>query len=169
MTEEEKLQNEAIGRRIKELRESKGLKRPDLAKAIGVDPNSIYRYETGLVRIKDGVKTKIADFFGVPVTTLLEDDSDSKSNTLSQPATSGGPEDHMSSILEINEVADNRMVFEISDSNREKQRKVRLVFKKDDPEHLIDLMIDKAISAIEAAQAAEGNKESIEVSKTKVS
>jgi transcriptional regulator with XRE-family HTH domain len=69
-----------IGARIKQLRESKGMKRPSLAAIIGVDPNTLYRYESGAFGIKDDIKEKIAKALGVPISFLMGETAD-----LSQP------------------------------------------------------------------------------------
>lgn len=60
-----------IGERIKACREAKGMKRPELAQLIDVDPNTLYRYESGSIGIKDVVKEKIAAALGVSVAYLL--------------------------------------------------------------------------------------------------
>jgi transcriptional regulator with XRE-family HTH domain len=60
-----------IGERIKTRRESKGMKRPELARLIDVDPNTLYRYENGSIGIKDAVKLKIAHALDVSVAYLM--------------------------------------------------------------------------------------------------
>jgi SOS-response transcriptional repressor LexA len=61
-----------MGTRIKACREKKGMKRPDLARLLGVNPNTLYRYENGSIGIKDAMKSKIAEALGVSVAYLME-------------------------------------------------------------------------------------------------
>lgn len=65
-----------IGGRIKKLRESKGMKRPALAAIIGVEPNTIYRYEVGVFGIKDETKERIATALGTTVSYLIGETDD---------------------------------------------------------------------------------------------
>lgn len=61
-----------IGERIKAFREAKGMKRPEFAQLLDVDPNTLYRYENGSIGIKDSMKQKIAQALGVSVSHLME-------------------------------------------------------------------------------------------------
>lgn len=61
-----------IGERIKACRESLGMKRPELARRLGVEPNTLYRYEIGSIGIKDSIKEKIAQELGVSLGFLVE-------------------------------------------------------------------------------------------------
>ena len=63
-----------IGERIKNLRESRGMKRPELARLLEVNPNTLYRYENGSIGIKDSLKQTIAQALGVTVSYLMEGD-----------------------------------------------------------------------------------------------
>ena len=65
---------EQIGERIKACREEKGMKRPELAGLIDVDPNTLYRYENGSIGVKDDIKHKIARALGVSVSYLMNGD-----------------------------------------------------------------------------------------------
>lgn len=56
-----------IGIRIKELREAKGITQAELAKSIGVSPQTIGHYEAGRVLPPVDVLKRIADFFGVSI------------------------------------------------------------------------------------------------------
>ncbi|MDR1977299.1 MAG: LexA family transcriptional regulator [Synergistaceae bacterium] len=71
-----------IGERIKACREGKGMKRPELARLIDVDPNTLYRYEIGSIGIKDAIKHKIAQALEVSVAYLMGDGE----NSLRSPA-----------------------------------------------------------------------------------
>jgi len=62
-----------IGEKIKARREEKGMKRPELAGLIDVDPNTLYRYENGSIGIKDDMKRKIARALGVSVAYLMNE------------------------------------------------------------------------------------------------
>ena len=61
-----------IGRRINACREKIGMKRPELARRLGVEPNTLYRYEIGSIGIKDSTKEKIARALGVTLSYLME-------------------------------------------------------------------------------------------------
>lgn len=61
-----------IGERIKACRERIGMKRPELARRLGVAPNTLYRYEIGSIGIKDSIKERIAHVLGVTVGYLVE-------------------------------------------------------------------------------------------------
>ena len=61
-----------IGERIKACRERIGMKRPELARRLGVAPNTLYRYEIGSIGIKDSIKERIAHALGVTVGYLVE-------------------------------------------------------------------------------------------------
>ncbi|MDR2178937.1 MAG: helix-turn-helix domain-containing protein [Synergistaceae bacterium] len=60
-----------IGEKIKACRENKKMKRPELARLIDVDPNTLYRYEIGSIGVKDAMKHKIARALGVSVGYLM--------------------------------------------------------------------------------------------------
>jgi len=62
-----------IGERIKACREERGMKRPELAGLIDVDPNTLYRYENGSIGIRDDMKRKIARVLGVSVAYLMNE------------------------------------------------------------------------------------------------
>jgi phage repressor protein C with HTH and peptisase S24 domain len=51
------------------------MKRPEFARLVGVDPNTLYRYENGSIGIKDAMKQKIARALGVSVGYLVGSDS----------------------------------------------------------------------------------------------
>lgn len=57
--------------RLRELREGKELKRQELAVELGVDPSTVYRWETGGVEITDETKDRLADFFKVSKAHLM--------------------------------------------------------------------------------------------------
>ena len=61
-----------IGERIKACREGLKMKRPELARRLGVEPNTLYRYEIGSIGIKDSIKEKIAQALGVSLSYLME-------------------------------------------------------------------------------------------------
>lgn len=63
------------GERIKACRERKGMKRPELAQLINVDPNTLYRYENGSIGIRDEMKQKIARALDVSVAYLMGENS----------------------------------------------------------------------------------------------
>ena len=64
--------------RLKELRESAGLKQADLAKAIGVASNTISTWEQGQREPNCNTLVKIAAYFGVTTDYLLGKDTAEK-------------------------------------------------------------------------------------------
>ena len=76
-----------VGQRIKARRQEKGMKRPELAGLIGVEPNTLYRYENGSIGIKDDMKHKIARALGVSVACLMDDDFSRSSSILEAEPT----------------------------------------------------------------------------------
>ena len=61
---------EELGRRIAAARESKGWHQSDLAEALGVEPPSVSRWETGKSKPSSDRIPKIAEILGVPVSYL---------------------------------------------------------------------------------------------------
>jgi len=59
-------------RRIKELRESKGLNQKQLAQELGVSPNTISQYENGLRAPDIDMIKKLCRFFDVSAGYLIE-------------------------------------------------------------------------------------------------
>lgn len=60
-----------LGQRIKELRTAKKLKQSELAEAIGIEPRSICKIETGAHFPKDTHLDKIAKTLGVEIKDLF--------------------------------------------------------------------------------------------------
>ena len=60
-----------IGKKIKELRELKGSTQEDLAKFLGVAPQTVYKYEKNINEPDLETTSKIADYFGISVDELL--------------------------------------------------------------------------------------------------
>jgi phage repressor protein C with HTH and peptisase S24 domain len=58
------------------------MKRPEFARLIDVDPNTLYRYEIGSIGIKDAMKYKIAQALGVSVAALVNDLEDASREPL---------------------------------------------------------------------------------------
>ena len=62
----------AMGRRVKRLREAKGMSQRDLAGKAKVTQGLIHQLETGAVQdVRSQVVVKLAKALGVPVTRLL--------------------------------------------------------------------------------------------------
>jgi transcriptional regulator with XRE-family HTH domain/Zn-dependent peptidase ImmA (M78 family) len=84
-----------IGRRIAELRESRGWSQRALAKMIGVDQSVLSRIESGKRRLGVGELTPIADALGVDVKVLLAaahaGDADEGSERARDAGTGGAP------------------------------------------------------------------------------
>ncbi len=64
--------------RIRQLRETQTppLKRQELAVEFGVDPTTVYRWETGATEIDDDTKRRLAKRFGVSIEHLMGWDRD---------------------------------------------------------------------------------------------
>jgi transcriptional regulator with XRE-family HTH domain len=60
-----------VGSRLKEQREKKGYTQDDVAKAIGINKNQIYRYENDQSSPNADVLGGLADFLGVSADYLL--------------------------------------------------------------------------------------------------
>ena len=81
-----------IGEKIKARREEKGMKRPELAGLIEIDPNTLYRYENGSIGIKDDMKRKIARALGVSVAYLMDDGDFTRSASALEPEPTVPPQ-----------------------------------------------------------------------------
>ena len=66
------MQEEVILLRLKELRENKGISQLKLAMDLGMNQNSISRYETYKREADYATLIKFADYFGVSIDYLLE-------------------------------------------------------------------------------------------------
>lgn len=60
-----------IGEKIKSLREQNKKTQEDLAKYLGVAPQTVYKYEKGINEPDLSTTQKIADYFGITVDELL--------------------------------------------------------------------------------------------------
>ena len=60
-----------FGTRLKELRNESGLKQVELGEVIGVDKNTVYRWETGEYRPSEENALLIANYFNVPYAYLM--------------------------------------------------------------------------------------------------
>lgn len=66
----------SIGDNIKRLRESRGLKQPDLAQICGVTTQAISTWETGIRAPRMGAVEKMAAYFGVKKSDILDEEPD---------------------------------------------------------------------------------------------
>jgi transcriptional regulator with XRE-family HTH domain len=66
----------AVGRRLKLLREAKGLSRRELAKELGVDASSLVNWETGSHLPRDKQRLKLARVLGCGLETLFDPEPD---------------------------------------------------------------------------------------------
>ncbi len=67
---------EFIASKIKELRDQyggQGISQETLAEKVGVQPNTVSRWETAIYKPKVHDLEKLAKFFGVPITVFLPD------------------------------------------------------------------------------------------------
>ncbi len=65
------MQRQLPPNRLRELRDKRGLKYKHLAVEFGVDPSTVWRWESGRSPIPDQIKFDLADFYGVTVTDLM--------------------------------------------------------------------------------------------------
>jgi transcriptional regulator with XRE-family HTH domain len=61
----------AVPNRIKELRQSEGIKRPELAVRLGVDPTTVWRWETRRASIPDPAKIAMTEIFHTSLDWLM--------------------------------------------------------------------------------------------------
>ena len=66
----------SIGRNIKSLRESKGLTQDELGKIIGVSGKTVSSWELETKTPRMGTMQRLADFFKVKKSDIIEDDND---------------------------------------------------------------------------------------------
>jgi len=59
--------------RLKKLRKEKGLNQDELAAALGVRKTTISNYETGYSKPTNSMMRQISEYFGVPISELLEE------------------------------------------------------------------------------------------------
>lgn len=62
-----------IGNNIKKLRETYKLTQADLGKIAGVSDKAVWTWENGTAEPRMGAIQKIADYFGIPKATLIDD------------------------------------------------------------------------------------------------
>ena len=60
-----------IGRRLRELRKTRGLSSLDLSKEIGTSRSAIQMYEAGKRLPRDEIKTRLADFYKLSVDEMF--------------------------------------------------------------------------------------------------
>jgi transcriptional regulator with XRE-family HTH domain len=65
---------------LKKLRLAEGLTGPQLAVAIGVDPTTLWRWESGAGQIPDKRKAELAERFGVTIAYLMGWDDNGDEN-----------------------------------------------------------------------------------------
>lgn len=69
----------SIGKNIKRLRESKDMTQAELGKIAGVTDKAVSTWENGSADPRMGAIQKIADYFGVKKSDIIDDDSSSSS------------------------------------------------------------------------------------------
>lgn len=74
----------SIGKNIKRLRESHGLTQTELGKIAGVTDKAVSTWENGLADPRMGAVQRMADYFGVRKSDILDDDDSSSSLELSE-------------------------------------------------------------------------------------
>jgi transcriptional regulator with XRE-family HTH domain len=65
--------NRNVARRLKLLRVLKGRTQTDLGRAVGLTPQQMAKYETGVSKIAPGMLWKLAEYFEVDVGYFFED------------------------------------------------------------------------------------------------
>lgn len=135
------------GKRLREARKARNLSTSDVGESLGVSGVTVSRWETEVHEPDDATKKKLAEALDVSVAYLMGETEDHGTADISDRMTSE-MHDHPKiqyKTIETGENSEVKMIFEISQNGR----KIRLEFKKDDPVDIIDLMMDKAIEAIE--------------------
>jgi len=61
-----------FGKRVKELREKRGMSQGDIAKKIGVHPSYISQIERGVQNVSLRGMERLAKVFNIPINTLLK-------------------------------------------------------------------------------------------------
>lgn len=65
-----------IAARLKQLREDAGLTQAEIGKLTGVSNKAVWRWEQGASLPKMGAVQKLADFYKVPISWLIEGEND---------------------------------------------------------------------------------------------
>jgi len=79
----------ALGRKVRELRRSRGMTQKELASAVGVTGAQLHRYETGATRVAASRMIAIAEALGVRPDVLLESAAPEPMPTFSSEASTG--------------------------------------------------------------------------------
>lgn len=72
---------DTVGRRIREIRNSKGIKATFLAKKLGIHPSTLGKYEHGDRKVNADFLPEIADALGVDVSVFYKDQLDETSTS----------------------------------------------------------------------------------------
>ena len=65
---------EAFGRKLSELRKTKGLSQEQLATDLNISQSSVSNYESGITKPDTDILQKIAEYFCVPITYFFSDE-----------------------------------------------------------------------------------------------
>lgn len=65
--------NKQVGERLRGLRKKRKMTIADVAAVLGIAPSTLTAYELGSRTPRDGVKEKIADYYGKPVSAIFFD------------------------------------------------------------------------------------------------
>lgn len=79
----------ALGRKVRELRRSRGMTQKELASAVGVTGAQLHRYETGATRVAASRMIAIAEALGVRPDVLLESAAPEPVPVISAEASTG--------------------------------------------------------------------------------
>lgn len=79
----------ALGRKVRELRRSRGMTQKELASAVGVTGAQLHRYETGATRVAASRMIAIAEALGVRPDVLLESAAPESMPSLPTETTTG--------------------------------------------------------------------------------
>jgi transcriptional regulator with XRE-family HTH domain len=75
----------AIGERVRQIRNEKGISQTGLGRAIGITFQQVQKYESGTNRIESGRLARISAALGVPITVLFGSGSGKKQRHLPSP------------------------------------------------------------------------------------
>lgn len=138
---------DSIGANIKNLREAKRLTQGELATEIGVDKNTVWRWETNSRRPGPKSLGRLAAFFDVSVGSLLIE-STKKDETLlhNQSKENRSPEPHQQD--DDNDVLTEDVVF--------RHKSSEIIFKKGTNINMISKVVEQVAKGLSMSESAAG-------------
>lgn len=88
-----------IGIRIRELRDERRMSQDALAKQLGISTNTVSRWETATYKPSIADVQKVADLFGVRLSSMLPTEEESPSNAALLSATGDLPDEDIEELI----------------------------------------------------------------------